>query len=354
MKLAQHRFVTACMLAAAVLLGPSGHAAVTYMATPDVPTDLANSTYAGSQIVRIDGATATSALNLPAGAVVDAIHRRADGKWLISLESAFKLGGVLFDPRDVILVDGTTYTLQLGGASAGIPADTNLDTLLQVGSDLVVGFDVPVTIGGVPYDPADLLRYQAGTWSLYFDASATIPPIPSSTNLVGADLLGAKLVLAFDIPVTLGATYNPGDLVAWNGSAFSLLQAGATVAWPASSTIAGLALAGSPGESLNLRISKASSSQLRFTWDPSCSGNATDYGIYMGTLGSFASHAMLDCSDGGGDRSELESMPAGNKYFLVVPLATVEEGSYGTNSAGIERARGVTTCRTTRALAPCP
>lgn len=354
MKLSLRALSVPCGLLAVALAPTNGHAAVTYMATPDVPTDLASATYLSSQAVRIDGPTVSSVLSLPAGAVADALHRRTDGKWLISLESAFTLGGTLFDPRDVLLVDGSIYSLQLGGAAAGIPANANVDTLLQAGSDIVVGFDVPVIINSVHYEPSDLLRYQGGVWSLYFDASATVPPIPPSVNAVGADLLGANVVLAFDIPVTLGTKFNPGDLVMWNGSAFSLLQAGTTVSWPASSTIAGLALAASPGESLNLKIAKASGSQLRLTWDPSCSGNATDYGIYMGTLGNFTSHTTLDCSDGGGDRSELETMPAGNKYFLVVPLTTLEEGSYGSSSAGVERARGTATCRTTRALAPCP
>jgi hypothetical protein len=46
----------------------------------------------------------------------------------------------------------------------------------------------------------------------------------------------------------------------------------------------------------------------------------------------------------------------GDRYYLVVPVATglAEEGSYGTDSAGVERPPGTTACAPQQNLAACP
>ena len=70
-----------------------------------------------------------------------------------------------------------------------------------------------VAIGAATYDPADLVewtRIAAGCsgWvpvGLYFDASAALPPIPSSVNVTGADERNGMPVMTFDVPATLKA-----------------------------------------------------------------------------------------------------------------------------------------------------
>jgi predicted transcriptional regulator len=71
-------------------------------------------------------------------------------------------------------------------------------------------------------------------------------------------------------------------------------------------------------------------------------------------IGNFTSHTAADCTDDGHNLRETIAMPAGNRYFLVVPLTTGSEGSYGTDSAGNERPRGTAACRATQGPSACP
>jgi hypothetical protein len=95
---------------------------------------------------------------------------------------------------------------------------------------------------------------------------------------------------------------------------------------------------------------------LLLRWPASCSHGAVDYAIYEGQIGDFESHVMKDCTDNGGDRSELIPPGPGNTYYLVVPLTATHEGSYGTDSDGFERppAGPEDRCRASQSLEPCP
>ncbi len=78
---------------------------------------------------------------------------------------------------------------------------------------------------------------------------------------------------------------------------------------------------------------------LELSWSASCSSSTVDYAIYEGTIGSFYSHKMKDCSDDGGDLVEEISPQAADSYYLVVPMDSAVEGSYGIDSDGLERPR---------------
>jgi len=96
---------------------------------------------------------------------------------------------------------------------------------------------------------------------------------------------------------------------------------------------------------------------LILSWPPSCSQGAADYAIYEGQLGDFYSHAKKDCIDNGGNLSEQITPGPGNTYYLVVPLTATHEGSYGTDSDGIERPAAADPdfrCRASQSQEPCP
>jgi len=103
-----------------------------------------------------------------------------------------------------------------------------------------------------------------------------------------------------------------------------------------------------------LKITK-SGSNLVATWGaPGGTCSPTDYAIYQGTIGTWYSHStVITCTDTGGDKTETFAMPAGNVYFLVVPLSATEEGSYGTNSSGTERPQSSNKCKTSQNLTSC-
>jgi hypothetical protein len=103
----------------------------------------------------------------------------------------------------------------------------------------------------------------------------------------------------------------------------------------------------------NVTLERLSPTDVRVTWSPSVCSGASDYAIYEGQIGDFTSHAPIDCSDDGGDGSEVITLPPGDRYLLVVPLDAGREGSYGLDSSGAERPSALSTCRTAQALG-CP
>ncbi len=100
----------------------------------------------------------------------------------------------------------------------------------------------------------------------------------------------------------------------------------------------GGSVAGTP-----LQISRQPSGDLQLTWGASCRVGDGDFEVYEGTLGDFASHAPRLCTTSG-SRAITLTPGGGSTYYLVAPLNGVLEGSYGRNSAGMERPPGRTTC----------
>jgi hypothetical protein len=81
---------------------------------------------------------------------------------------------------------------------------------------------------------------------------------------------------------------------------------------------------------------------LLIGWGPSCAPADTDYAVYEGTLWNFTSHSAMTCTTS--DRTYLFSPTPGDRYYLVVPRTATAEGSYGRNSAGIERPPAASAC----------
>lgn len=102
-----------------------------------------------------------------------------------------------------------------------------------------------------------------------------------------------------------------------------------------------------------LRLSKSLPS-ITLDWTGSCSASDTDYAVYEGLLGSFASHLAVAglCSTGGATAATF--VPAAfSTYYLVVPRGGGIEGSYGTDSAGVERPQGGGPCAP-QMIGSCP
>ena len=92
---------------------------------------------------------------------------------------------------------------------------------------------------------------------------------------------------------------------------------------------------------------------LDFAWGASCGVDVTDYGLYLGMMGSWSSHQPLLCSTGG--TAALGVTPgAGDVYFLVVPRSAAAEGSYGMRSGGIEIPPSSAPCLASQDLTSCP
>ncbi|MBP7149079.1 MAG: hypothetical protein KBD01_16240 [Acidobacteria bacterium] len=345
------------LAAALVLVATASPRAATLYVTPDVPADLSGATYKASDIAAAADASYALALALPENARIDALQRLSSGQWLVSFEAPTRIGIVEYDPRDVVRTDGASFSLFWSGSTNGIPAGVNIDALALAGSDtapLLLSIDVPAQIAGLNVRPADVLRWSGGSYTKSFDATAA--GVPEGVNLVGLDAINGGLLLSFDVPVDLAALRAlPGDVVLWDGLAFSMFRQGSPNGWLPKHELAGFGLPAAPGRADSVMVANAGAGQLSVSWAASCSTWASDYGIYAGTIGgTFTSHSPLDCADAGNDHVELVSPPAGNVYFLVVPLSATEEGSYGGDSAGHERPRGTTTCRAAQGVPVCP
>jgi len=366
------------LLTLAIAAASAADAATPIYLSPDVPTDAAASlTILPWQIARYTtGPPSYGALvGIPGSAVVDGIHKLdKPGAWLFSLESASELGGLLVPPaedRDVVRFDPpASYTKFFCGStvSGAVPDGSNVDALLLSGGDageLWLSFDVPTTIGGKTFDAADLVAYRrtgAGCsgWTIapvnpVFDASAAGTGIPVSSNVIGADRIGSVILLTLDVPTDLGppgpTTYATGQVLAWSGTAWSAWET--LSGWPAGSQVDGLSWVGNPGRVATLNVNK-SGANLVVSWSAGCSDGGTDYGIYLGVIGSWYSHVAIACTDTGADRTETFAPGTGNRYYLVVPRNAAAEGSYGPRSGGIERPVGGGACAATQVVTPCP
>jgi hypothetical protein len=342
-------------------IGPAQ--AISLYVVPDVPTDLGGTTYLPWNIVRYDDPPYSLATALPPGTAIDALHRTNAGDWLFSVEAPTDIGGVTYQPRDVIRrTGGGVFSSFFCGSVVGIPVGSDIDAVLLVGGDLILSFDVPTTIGAGTFDPADLLRFvptgaTCGSWAfgaVTFDASAAAPAVPITTNVPAADERGARTILGFDVPTTLAGTFLPGELVAWNGFAFALFEP--LAGWPVSSFTNAVSFLVEPGTvPVTLIATRVAidGSIIRLDWDAGCSVGDEDYGIYEGALGTWYSHTQVDCSDDLGDLVEDVGTTSGDRYYLVVSNNPNDEGSYGTSSSSVQRPVGTTTCQAAQAFV-CP
>jgi hypothetical protein len=226
---------------------------------------------------------------------VDAIHELPAGGWLVSGEVATDLAFVTSDRRDLVFWDGgVVYApyAAYGGALALIPLGSNVDAvLLDQTAAVVVSFDVPTTIGTVTYDPADLVRYNGVTFDAipYFDASAA--GIPVTTNLTAGDRTGMLTVFSLDVPTTVGlATYLPGVILSWNGAILGVFDP--QPGWPVARTSRVNALTlppvpfgTNPGAmGTALAVARLGAAMLRLSWTASNCAGGDDTGIYQGTI----------------------------------------------------------------------
>lgn len=358
----------ATLLSAALVPGAAAPAhAVSFYVTPNVPTTLPGGTYSPWEVARHDSGVYSLSLSLPSGSSIDALHREMSGDWLLSFAAPTILDGATYPPEDVLRYNGLFYQTFFDGSAAGVPSGSNVDALYlhSASNAIVLSFDTPTTIGGITYEPADLVRYAGTSFTFELDASSLPTPIPPSTNVTGAAQQGALIVLTFDVPTTLGATtYVPGELVAWDGLTFSSFHK--DIAWPLSSVANAVALLPPPGATGTLMVAKSAVSPgaLVLSWGAGCSAGAEDYGIYEGRIGDWYSHTAIDCTDDGGDLTEQIAPSPGLRYYLVVARninLTVpddrepHEGAYGQNSHGEPRPPGSPdACSENADPTPCP
>lgn len=203
----------ASLLVSMALPGVALHAEV--LVSPDTAITLSGVPVLDRQVAIDDlsGGIALESLGgLPPGVDVDAYHEDSDGALLFSVDRAVSLsGGVTATPDDVVRLDAGVYSLALDGSAAGVPRGANLDALTRSpGGDLVVSFDVRVALpGAVAADDEDLVAFDGTAWSVALDLSSAgvTPPFDSALDLDAVDALsGARWALSFDTSGSAGGT----------------------------------------------------------------------------------------------------------------------------------------------------
>ncbi len=355
-------FTLALSLASVGLLAQS-----TFRLAPDVPANLGGTDYTSNQIVVNTAGAYSSTLTLPAGLEIAALEQKLDGSWLIVPLVPTNLGGTDYEPRDIVNWDGAvTYSMVLDGSAVGIPDYAAIDALDEDATtgDLRLSFSVPVNLGGTEYSQNDFVLYSGGTFSLDLDGATM--GIPNSSNVIGGseEPLTGHAIVVFDIPTDLGGTtYLPGQLMDWDDVALTWSVYATDPAWPTYAKTQALAFIPSapaghvpdnnaiPGTPLMVTQS-LTFGDLDLAWSTSCLASDTDYGIYQGTIGSWTGHSSIACSTSGATTQTI-TPGAGNVFFLIVPKNSSREGSYGMDDLGTERPAAASP-RLTHSLGTCP
>lgn len=223
---------------------------------PDITVVLGGTTVTPQNVAQDNLAGMVSLVNIgnvPNGTDVIAYSPLVNGNQLLAFDVTLSLpGGLIERPGDVVRFNGTTYSLEFDAKANGIPDGVMTDAVAQISpDDLLLSFDVTSTLGGIIAAPADLVRFQNGSFSLFFDAS--VAGLPAGLNLDAVDCLprNGHLLLSFDGSGTVGGVifddedvleYTPGAntwALAYDGSAQH-------VGWPPADLAAVSALAATP------------------------------------------------------------------------------------------------------------
>lgn len=327
---------------------------------------------------------------VPGDPAIDALHKMdRPGSWLFSVGASNDLAGSLPDeaePRDIVRADVPAgfYDLFFDGDLVldPVPPGSNIDAVYldpDDNGDLVVSFDVPTTISGTLFQPSELVGYtRVGAipfgWALtgsVIDFATTPGYAPGHANVTGADRAGGRWIVALDIPTRLSPWGSPappvglpGEIVSWDGATwerFRDLQVSGTPGWPIRSQIDALTCQANPGRidspTDQITLGKAAG-LIVFNCPGSCSSGGDFYGLYEGTIPNYYDHVAMAGQCNNLCPGVFAVIPAAaSTYYLLVPNNDKEEGSYCTDSAGIERPQPALVadrCVAQQVLTACP
>ncbi len=103
-----------------------------------------------------------------------------------------------------------------------------------------------------------------------------------------------------------------------------------------------------------LTAEHAAGGNVRLSWGGSCVAGDSDFEVYAGDMSDFTTYGPKFCSTAGA--TTLAFTPAaGNEFYLVVPRNATREGSYGSDSRGVQRPpASLPSACLPQAIAGCP
>lgn len=235
---------------------------------------------------------------IPPEAALDGYHLLPNGHQLLSFETTVALpGGITARPADVVRFDGTAYTLEFDAAARGVPPGVDVDAIgAAENGDLLLSFDVSVTLSGVTFDDEDVARFDGVSFTSFFDGGAA--GVDPALDLDALDYLcDGHLLLSFDgSGVVGGVAFDDEDLLEYDpaASTWELAYDGSAehAAWvPADLSNVQAKVAGAPPlEVQPLSVNKvAGAARLSWTSQLATAGACTAYDIASGSLGQLRS-----------------------------------------------------------------
>lgn len=154
------------------------------------------------------GVSLRSFPSLPSGVDLVAHHRLPGGDELLAFDVALDLPAtptpIHARAGDVVRFDGVDYAIEFDAAANGVPDGVRVDAVSMLGADLLLSFDVGVDLGGFVADTRDLVRFDGVSFSTFLDGAAL--GIAAGLDLDAAHYVASvdDLLLSFDGSGNLG------------------------------------------------------------------------------------------------------------------------------------------------------
>ena len=215
--------VTVDAAAGALFFSTSGNAAVPGVASP----------YNNADIYAYDGAIYSRILDSGFSGNIDALYVVDADTFYVSFanDNGVTNGGLTLQDEDIGLYDAGTWTLYFDGSASGLGGTGNgydIDAISIVGTTLYFSTLGTGNVGGLgAADDADIYSYNGTAYARVFDASAS--GLPGNADIDGLTVQGTTYYMSFN---RNGGTNVPGlgsvsdeAVVSFNG-AFSLYFSG--------------------------------------------------------------------------------------------------------------------------------
>jgi hypothetical protein len=138
------------------------------------------------------------------------------------------------DDADIYRWNGTAFSRAISAtADLGLPNGANVDGFDRVDdTHFYLSFNGNVTVpglGGVADE--DVVYYNAGTWSLFFDGSVAGV---GNTDLDAISVVGGTLYFSTDntaVPTGVAGAGDSADIYSWDGSSFARVYDASALGW---------------------------------------------------------------------------------------------------------------------------
>jgi hypothetical protein len=150
------------------------------------------------------------------------------------------------DDADIYTWNGTAFGRMFDASVAGLPGGANVDGLYRVDdTHFYVSFSATTTtvpgLGSVQDE--DVVYYNNGTWSVYFDGTAHGLGTSGNLDIDALYISGSTLYFSTfgnTNPPGVGGTADDADIYAWNGTSYSRVFDASVAGLPAGANVDGL------------------------------------------------------------------------------------------------------------------